>query len=180
MLRALRPLALALAVLAIAAPATAQQPDEEVVPLPTAPVPMSAMLRNAGYTLTPEEAAYLDADEQAGEAFMTGIMTVDLLAAYSTDEAAREIILRELRRVASLDPAGPATPPPSLSELHRLGVARRTAVRDAAQRWLEGLEAGDPAWVNRGAQAYGTARQAEADWYAALRQRLGVAGAGNP
>ena len=173
MLRAPHALALALVLLATASPVAAQQGDDEAVPPATGPLPMSAMLRNAGYAVSPEEATYLDADEQVMERFVTPLLTIELHAAFVNDDYSRQIVLAELRRIVALDPAATTvSPPPSLAELHRLALARRTAIRQAAQQWLEGLEASDPAWVTRGAESYGTARQAEADWYAALRQRL--------
>ncbi len=182
MRRATRAILLVLMLLGLAAPARAQQSEEEeAVPPATAPVPLSTALRNAGYTLTAEEAAYLDADEEVTEQFLTPLLTVELHAPYVQDEYSRQIVLAELRRLAALDPtATPVAPTPTLAELHRLALARRTSLQEAARQWLEGLEANDPAWVARGAEAYGRARQAEADWYALLRQRLSASGPAAP
>jgi hypothetical protein len=181
MRRATRAILLALMLLGLAAPTGAQQSEEEAVPPATGPVPLSAALRNAGYTLTAEEAAYLDADEGVTEQFLTPLLTIELHAPYVQDEYSRQIVLAELRRLAALDPtATPVAPPPTLAELHRLALARRTSLQEAARQWLEGLEANDPAWVARGAEAYGRARQAEADWYALLRQRLSASSPGAP
>ncbi len=62
--------------------------------------------------------------------------------------------------------------PASMADLQRIAVARRTALRQAAQQWLAVLQSNDPNWVAQGADAYATAQQGEADWYAALRQQL--------
>ncbi len=168
--------------LGTAGPLAAQQESEESVPPVMPPQSISTMLRNAGYVLTAEEAAYLDADEQHTERFVTPLLNVELHAPYINDEFSRQIVLHQLRAITTLDPAGTGVAPPaSLAELDRVAVARRAALRQAAEQWLAGLEANDPNWVMRGAEAYGTAQQREADWYAALRQHLtGGAAGGAP
>jgi len=158
-----------------AVPTAAQQGGDEAVPPVTAPIPISQMLRNAGYTISADEGAFLDADERLTDQFVTPVLTVELQAPFANDEFSRQVILSELRKVVALDPAASTAPPAALSELARISVVRRSAIRQAAQGWLAGLEANDPSWVTRGSDAYGTARQAEVDWYAALRQRLGGA-----
>jgi hypothetical protein len=165
----------ALIVLGTAPPLAAQQPPEgeEVVPPVMPPQSISMLLRNAGYTITEEEARYLDADEQLTDRFVAPILTVEMHAQTINDEFSRQVVLNQLRQVTSLDPtANSVAAPASLAELHRIAVARRTALRDAAQQWLAGLEASDPQWVARGVEPYGAARQGEADWLTALRQRL--------
>jgi hypothetical protein len=165
---------LALSLLILTAfPASAQQGGDETVPPVTAPIPISQMLRNAGYNLSADEGTFLDADERLTDQFVTPVLTVELQAPFANDEFSRQVILAELRKVVALDPGAAAPAPASLSEVARISVLRRTAIRQAAQGWLAGLEANDPSWVVRGSDAYGTARQAEVDWYAALRQRLG-------
>jgi hypothetical protein len=158
-------------VLAAGASAARAQQDDNSVPAATAPTSMSAMLRNAGYTVSADEATYLDADEQATDQFVRAMLTAELHAPTINDEYSRQLVLAELQRVAALDPGPVAVAVPGpLAELNRLAVARRAAIRDTAQRWLDGLNANDPTWVSRGSDAYGAARQAEADWYAAMRQ----------
>ena len=167
--------------LAGAGPAAGQQEGEEVVPPVMPPMPLSAMLRNAGYTLTDAEARYLDADEQLTDQFVAPILTVELHAQFAADEFSRQVMISQLRQVTALDPGANTVPAPaSMGEIERIAVTRRAALRRAAEQWLGGLEANDPAWVNRGVEAYGTARQGEADWLAALRQRLTGAPAGTP
>jgi hypothetical protein len=130
-------------------------------------------LRAAGFTISGDEAAYLDADEQLTDQFVAPMLTVELHAPYVNDEFSRQVVLVQLRQVAALDPNGAnLQAPPTLAELQRIAVARRTALRQAAQQWLAALQANDPNWVMAGADAYGAARQGEVDWYAALRQRL--------
>ena len=172
MRRSLTILMAAIALLAAAPPLAAQQ-EEEAVPPATAPQPLSAQIRAAGFNLTDEEAAYLDADAQFTDQFVAPMMTVELHAPYAADDFSRQVIISQLQQVARLDPtAATARPPASLAELDRLQVARRTAIRQAAQQWLNALQANDANWVMAGSDAYGAARQGEADWYAALRQRL--------
>jgi hypothetical protein len=181
MTRLLGVLTLLVLLLAGVAPVAALQESEETVPPATAPMPLSTMLRNAGYTLSDAEARYLDADEQLTDQFVAPILTVELHAAFASDEFSRQVMMSQLRQVMALDPNSNAVPaPPSLGELERIAVARRAALRRAAEQWLSGLDASDPAWVNRGAEAYGAARQGEADWLTALRQRLTGAPAGAP
>ena len=170
MQKILRAVAIAVALAASVSAASAQQ-DDGTVPAATAPTAMSAMLRNAGYTVSTDEAAYLDADEQATDQFVRAMLTTELHAPTINDDYSRQLVISELQRVAALDPGAVAVAAPApLAELNRLAVARRTAIRDTAQRWLDGLSANDPNWVSRGSDAYGAARQAEVDWYAVMRQ----------
>ena len=156
-----------------APPQAAQQGSDEAVPPATPPQPFSVQVRNAGYNLTDAEAAYLDADAQYTDQFVAPIMTVELHAPYASDEFSRQVILNELQRVAALDPTGNSVQPPlTMAELERIAVARRAALRQAAQQWLAALQGNDPNWVMAGSESYGAARQSEVDWYAALRQRL--------
>ena len=172
-------LAIFIAAAAIAWPAGAQAPQAEAVPPATGPVTVSQMIMNAGYTLTPDEIVYLDADEQYMERYVTAILAVDMQAAFVNEPSIRQVVTDQLRQVVALDPSGGPRPPASMQALHQVGQARRSAIQRAARGWLEGLEANDPYWVNRGAEAYGQARQGEADWYSALRERL-LAQANNP
>ena len=57
MQKTLRAVAIAVAMAASVSAASAQQ-DDGTVPAATAPTSMSAMLRNAGYTVSADEAAY--------------------------------------------------------------------------------------------------------------------------
>jgi hypothetical protein len=41
-------------------------------------------------------------------------------------------------------------PPPTLAEIHAQSVAYRTHLSAAALEWLNGVEAEDPAWLQRG------------------------------
>ena len=172
MLRRAYLLALSLLMLT-SVPASALQGGDEAVPPVTAPIPISQMLRNAGYTISADEGTFLDADERLTDQFVTPVLTVELQAPFANDEFSRQVIMSELRKIVALDPGAAGTAPASLSEVARLSVVRRSAIRQAAQGWLTGLESNDPSWVVRGSDAYTTARQAEADWYSALRQRLG-------
>jgi hypothetical protein len=160
-------------VLLTAAPAVAVQQSDETVPPATAPQPLSVQIRAAGFNVSDEEAAYLDADAQLTDQFIAPMLTVELHAATISDEFSRQVILAQLQQVTRLDPnASSVQVPASLAELQRIQVARRTSIRQAAQQWLTAVQANDPNWVTAGADAYGAARQGEVDWYAALRQRL--------
>ncbi|HLH26504.1 MAG TPA: hypothetical protein VK066_28620 [Chloroflexota bacterium] len=181
MRRAVTMLLLAVALLAVAPPLAAQEEGDEAVPPATPPQPLSAQIRAAGYNVTDQEAAYLDADAQFTDQFVAPMLTVELHAPYINDDFSRQVVLAELQQVANLDPNGNTVqPPPTLVDLDRIQVARRTAIRQAAQQWLAALQANDPNWVMAGSDAYGAARQSESDWYAALRQRLAGAPAGAP
>jgi hypothetical protein len=170
MLRNLQIVVLLLTLAGGASTAAAQQ-GEDAVPPATAPTSMSAMIRNAGYPISAEEAAYLDADEEATDQFVRAMLTAELQAPTINDEFSRQTVLAELQRVAALDPGAVSMPAPAaLAELNRLAVTRRTAMRQTAQQWLEGLNANDPNWVARGSEAYGAARLAENDWYNLIRQ----------
>src|SRR5689334_11770494 len=115
-------------------PVAAQEGSDEAVPPVTPPVSLSAMIRNAGYTLSAEEADYLDADEQATDQFVRAMLTTELHAPTINDDYSRQVVLAELRRVAALDPNGVSVAAPAtLAELNRLAVARRTAIRQTAQ-----------------------------------------------
>jgi hypothetical protein len=170
MQKTLRAVAIAVAMAASVSAANAQQ-DDGSVPAATAPTAMSTMLRNAGYTVSADEATYLDADEQATDQFVRAMLTTELHAPTINDDYSRQLVIAELRRVAALDPGAVTVAAPGpLAELNRLAVVRRAAIRETAQKWLEGLSTNDPNWVARGSDAYGVARQAEVDWYAAMRQ----------
>jgi hypothetical protein len=160
--------------------AAAQGSDESVPPV-TAPMTLSEMLRQAGHRIANEEAAYLDADAELTDQFVRPVLTVDLFAASVVDDRSRELVLTALRQIVAMDPsARRVAPPPTLQELDRLALARRTAAQQAARRWIEGLEANDPAWLARGTEALGAANRAEAEWYVALQQYLSGAQAGRP
>lgn len=163
-----------------APPPAGQGPTtEEVIPPPMPAQTISQIIRSAGYSLTPEEAAYLDADEQLTERFVNAIITADLAVSMVNEPAVRQLLIDQLRAVTRLDPALGMQPPPSLQMLHQVGQLRREALQRTARAWLEGLEANDPFWINRGMEPYAQARQAEADWYTMLRQRL-IASASAP
>jgi hypothetical protein len=177
--QALAIILLAFAVLAAAPRVAAQQEGDEAVPPATAPQPLSVQIRAAGFTVTDQEAAYLDADAQFTDQFVAPMLTVELHAPFVSDDFSHQVVLSQLQQVANLDPNGNTVqPPPSLAELERIQAARRASIRQAAQQWLAALQANDPNWVMAGSDAYGAARQGEADWYAALRQRLAGASGG--
>ena len=170
---------IALTIAVFAAPTVwAQEAAEEAGVAVTGTITASQMIRNAGYNLTNEEAAYLDADERVMERFLTALLAVDYQSNLVNEPAIRQVVLEQLRQLVSLNAAEtPVAPPASMEALHRVAQARRTATQQAARAWLEGLEANDPNWVLRGSDAYGRARQGEADWYSALRERLLAQGA---
>jgi hypothetical protein len=180
MWRVLYALMLTIGVLGGAHLVAAQGSDEPVPPV-TAPMTLSEMIRQAGHRITNEEAAYLDADAELTDQFVRPVLTVDLFAASVVDEQSRQLVLTALRQIVALDPAArPVAAPARLQELDRLAIARRTAARQAAQRWIEGLEANDPAWLARATEPLGAANRAEAEWYVALQQYLSGAQAGRP
>ena len=63
------------------------------------------MLRNAGYTVSADEATYLDADEQATDQFVRAMLTTELHAPTINDDYSRQLVIagQELLRIASVD-----------------------------------------------------------------------------
>jgi hypothetical protein len=116
-------------------------------------LPISQSLQSQGHRLTPEEIAYLDADEAIQTLWVNAVGAIDLLS--RTEPAARDqewaqSMGNALGLLLSLDPAGAPAAPPSLQRLRELAVAQRTHYRAAATRWVEAMQSGDPDWPQRG------------------------------
>jgi hypothetical protein len=152
---------------------TAESPAQPAVPSPTAPLPLSERLRAQGHVVETAEAAYLDADERITEGFVRRLAVVLAFADAPQrvdDWRATATVL--LRQMVDLDPLeAPVIPPASLQAVHRQAVAYRQHLRAAATAWLAGIEAGAPDWLQWGAEEYGAAEAARADWYRALWDR---------
>ncbi|HEY7067216.1 MAG TPA: hypothetical protein VII06_37485 [Chloroflexota bacterium] len=149
-----------------AAPAAGQ--DE--VPAAGPPQSLSARLISQGHDVTPDEAVYLDADEQVTEQYVRLLVVVEELARMNpTAPNWRTAIVTYLQAMTDLDPAeAPVPPPDSLAEIHARSVAYRAELGTAAQAWLDGVEVDDPTWLLRGNDAYAAAERARLQWYQAL------------
>ena len=155
---------------AIATPAASAQ--DEPVPPAGPPRTVSERLRDQGQIVPDAEAAYLDADEQVQEQFLQALIFVELLSNVApTVQDWRAAMLQALQYFASLDPDPGPAPPIALQAVHAEAVRHRERLRAAAEAWLAGVEADDPAWRQRGAAELGAAEQARLLWHRALLER---------
>jgi len=136
-------------------------------------VPISQIIRQAGYTLSDAEAAYLDAEQRVQGQYLTPLFQVVTLAGTEgiPSDATRANILTELQKVTSLDPNAAPEAPASLQRLRELAIEQRGAIRAVAQQWLNALQAGDPDWRTRGASDFMAAQQSLSDWQQELASR---------
>jgi hypothetical protein len=162
---------LAVLLLAAIAPPAASAQDEPVPPAGP-PRTVSERLREQGQIVPDAEAAYLDADEQVQEQFLQALIAVELLSNVApTLQDWRAVMAQALRHLASLDPDPGPVPPTALQAVHAEAVRHRERLRAAAEAWLAGVEADDPAWRQRGAADLGAAEQARLLWHRALLER---------
>ena len=129
-------------------------------------VPLSQVIQQAGYPLSDAEAAYLDAEQQVQVQWATPLFQALTLAGPEglPDSSMQAVIVAELQKLVALDPnAGPEAPA-SLQRLRELIVPHRAAVQRAASLWVEGLQAGDPDWRQRGAEEFTAAGQSMMAW----------------
>ena len=169
-------LAFALLVVAIlaepAVPAGAQTPPGDPS---QAMVPISQIIRQAGYTLSDAEAAYLDAEQQLQAQYLAPMLQVMALAggpeAGMPGDATQAGIVAELQKVVALDPSAAPEAPATLQRLRELAVLQRVGLRRVAEQWLEALQGGDPDWRTRGASDFPAAQQSLADWQQELASR---------
>src|SRR5215210_7887028 len=138
-------LAFALLVVAIlaepAVPAGAQTPPGDPS---QAMVPISQIIRQAGYALSDAEAAYLDAEQQLQAQYLAPMLQVMALAggpeAGMPGDATQAGIVAELQKVVALDPSAAPEAPATLQRLRELAVLQRVGLRRVAEQWLEGLQ----------------------------------------
>ena len=161
------------AVIAVVALATMLPPvarasnQYQTADLSQAAVPVSQVIRQAGYSLSDAEAAYLDADQQVQVQYAAPLYEVVRLAgpdAGLPDAATQASIAAELQRLLALDPNAAPQAPASLQRLRELAVQSRAALQRAAASWLDGLQAADPDWRLRGAEEFAAAQQILAQW----------------
>ncbi|HLI28788.1 MAG TPA: hypothetical protein VKZ60_17115 [Chloroflexota bacterium] len=135
---------------------------------------MSQVIRQAGYSLTDAEAAYLDAEQQLQFEWVAPLWQVVTLAGTESglpDASTQAAIRAELEKLLAMDPtAGPAAPP-QYQRLRELAVAQRQALQRAARAWLAALQAGDPDWRQRGADDAQAAQRALEEWAAEMVAR---------
>jgi hypothetical protein len=160
----------ALVLLVAGAPAAASQ---EEVPAAGPPLSLSQRLAAQGHAVAPAEAEYLDADEQVTEEFVRLLAYVQMMMGIPPNtEGWRETMVNFLEPMVLLDPERtPVAPPAPLAAVHAGAVAYRAHLSAAALEWLNGVEAGDPAWLQRGLSEYGAAEQARLAWHKALYER---------
>ena len=149
-----------------AAPAASQ--DE--MPPAGPPLSLSGRLRAQGHAVTPDEAVYLDTDEQVTEQYVRLLVVVQELSGMRTsDPDWRPAMVAYLRAMADLDPAqAPVAPPEGLRAVHAQAVAYREQLGEAARQWLFAVQGADPAWLAHGNAAYGAAESARLGWQRAL------------
>ncbi len=131
------------------------------------PLPMSQFLQQAGYSLSPAEASYLDADQQVQLQWVMPLIDMFGLAgpdAGLPDADTQAKIVADLQQVLALDPNAAPQAPPSLESLRTLAVEQRQALRRAASAWLNALQAGDPDWRTSGTDDFVAAQQSLAAW----------------
>jgi hypothetical protein len=133
---------------ASAAPAHGQ----EDVPQAGAPLSVSQRLQAQGHRVAQAEAAYLDADEQVTDEFVRLLAYVQMVMAVpTTADGWQDSMVRLLEPMVVLDPErAPVPPPESLATVHAASVGYRSHLSAAALQWLGGVEASDPAWLQRG------------------------------
>jgi hypothetical protein len=135
---------------------------------------LSQIIRQAGYTLTDEEAAYLDADQAFGQQYSTALLQVVALGGPNAglpDSAVQPALEAVLQRLVALDPAASPEAPASLQPLRALAVEQREAARRAAVAWLDALQAGDPNWWQAGASDFAATNLALQNWQQELAAR---------
>jgi hypothetical protein len=154
-----------------AAPAGAQAPSGD---LSQAIVPISQVIREAGYALSDAEAAYLDAEQQLQAQYVAPLLQVMVLAGPEPgvpDADTQASLVTELQKVTAFDPSASPSAPDSMQRLRELAVAQRAGLRSVAQQWLAALQAGDPEWRTQGASDFQAAQQSLADWQQELASR---------
>jgi hypothetical protein len=140
-----------------------------------APTSFGQFLRASGVTVSDAEMAYLDADERLEQGFLLALMNLQSLAATPAEQQTaewRQSLTSELNRIVAMDPGGVPQAPPSLQQFRDLGVQHRQHVQQAARRWLEGVQAGDPQWNVRGADEERAAGESYAAWMQELAARF--------
>jgi hypothetical protein len=139
------------------------------------PTSFSQFLRASGLDVSDAEMAYLDADERLEQAYLLALTNLQLLAATPAEQQNdqwRQSLTAELNRIIGMDPAGVPQAPPSLQRFRELGVEHRRHVQQAAQQWLSGVQAGDPQWNVRGADAERAAGESYTAWMQELAARF--------
>jgi hypothetical protein len=149
-------------------------PSEAAAQDTPAVMTFSQFLRSQGFSVTDEEVAFLDADEQSQASFAQALVNVQMLAAI--DPAARpagwrDALVGELNRLISLNPEQTPPAPTRLQRLRELGVAQRAHLVAAVRQWLRALEAGNEEWWLQGSTDMEAAREAMANWQQELLAR---------
>jgi len=155
-------------------PAVHAEPQQQGIDVSQSPIPISQIIRQAGYSLTDAEAAYLDGEQQLQGQYVRPLLQIVTLAGSESgvpEGATQVVIVEELQRLVTLDPNASPGAPESLQPMRELAVRQRAAIRQAAALWLEALQAGDPEWRVRGGEAFAEAQQSLLNWQQELSSR---------
>ena len=131
-------------------------------------------VRDNGHTLTPEEAAFFDADEAIQNIYTQALVNIELLARSEPRPATEEwaqSVARNLEVLLAIDPTAAPPAPPSLQRFRDLVVEQRTHYRAAAQQWWEAFQANDLDWRQRGLAEQGAGLQVLYAWQAEFATR---------
>src|SRR4051794_11061689 len=156
-----------------AAAGAAHGPLTQAPDTPPEMLSASDFLRQAGFTVNDAEGAFLDADQIANLTFLASLFQVVSLAGPEglPEGDTRTGVVTELQRLIALDPAAVGAAPSSLQRLRELSIEQRRAIRQAAQNWLDGIQANDPSWRERGIESFGAAQQSLEAWQRELLTR---------
>ena len=142
---------------------------------PSTVTSFSQYLRAIGHNITPAEATFLDADERIQASFTQALVNVDLLSRVDPslrNDEWRQALEGELNRVIAMNPSDAPAALHSPKRLRELGVEQRTYVWRAARQWLDGLQGGDPEWLQRGVDDFRAAMQGMANWQQEIVSRF--------
>jgi hypothetical protein len=131
-------------------------------------------VRDQGHTLTPEEAAFFDADEAIQGIYTQALVNIELLARAETlpqTEEWAQSVARNLEVLIAIDPAAAPPAPPSLQRFRDLVVEQRTHYRAAARQWWQAFQADEPDWRQRGLAEQGAGLQVLYAWQAEFATR---------
>lgn len=135
---------------------------------------ISQYVRDQGHALTPEEAAFFDADEAIQAIYTQALVNIELLARAETvpqTEEWAQSVARNLELLLAIDPAAAPPAPPSLQRLRDLVVEQRSHYRAAAQQWWQAFQADEPDWRQRGLAEQGAGLQVLYAWQAEFANR---------
>jgi len=160
--------------LVVPPPAGAQAAGGTTNPAPPQVTSISQYVRDQGYTLTPEEIAFFDADEAIQNIYTQALVNIELLARAEpvpqTEQWAQSVA-RNLEVLIAIDPNAAPPAPASLQRFRDLVVEQRQHYRVAANQWWEAFQADAPDWRQRGLAEEGAGLQVLYTWQAEFANR---------